>query len=86
MAINVTSRGKDALHSESDDSVQAFDATKGYVIVLEGSSLSVIGIYGDGIQADTFFNISGGTFNISTLLTWVKATSNEGFFKLSNGV
>ncbi|NLB48460.1 MAG: carbohydrate-binding domain-containing protein [Erysipelotrichia bacterium] len=86
ITIIVTSGGKDAIHAESDNSVQNYDATRGYVIIEQGASISVSGIYGDGIQADTFVLISGGTLNIETLPTWVKATSNKGCYQLINGV
>lgn len=67
--INVLSAGKDALNTECDDETQEFTLDEGYVS-LKSSKVSA-SVSGDGIQADTFVYISGGSVDIKTSATFV---------------
>ena len=73
ITINADYCGKDVLHAESDyDEVEtapefSFDA--GFVYI-ENATINTTEVYGDGIQADSFVYIKGGTFNITTTPTW----------------
>ena len=90
-SINALSCGKDVLHAESDyDEVETapeFSYSNGFVYFVSGS-ISTLSVYGDGIQADSFVYIKGGTFNITTTPTWNNsyvATENQekGMFNAS---
>lgn len=67
--INVLSAGKDALNAECDDETQEFTLDEGYVSLK--SSKVFASVSGDGIQADTFVYITGGSVDIETSATFV---------------
>lgn len=67
--INVLSAGKDALNAECDDEMQEFTLDEGYVSLK--SSKVFASVSGDGIQADTFVYITGGSVDIKTSATFV---------------
>lgn len=67
--INVLSAGKDALNAECDDKTQEFTLDEGYVSLK--SSKVFASVSGDGIQADTFVYITGGSVDIETSATIV---------------
>ena len=67
--INVLSAGKDALNAECDDETQEFTLDEGYVSLK--SSKVLASVSGDGIQADTFVYITGGSVDIETAATFV---------------
>lgn len=67
--INVLSAGKDALNAECDDKTQEFTLGEGYVSLK--SSKVFASVSGDGIQADTFVYITGGSVDIKTSATFV---------------
>lgn len=67
--INVLSAGKDALNAECDDETQEFTLDEGYVSLK--SSKVFASVSGDGIQADTFVYITGGSVDIKTPATFV---------------
>lgn len=67
--INVLSAGKDALNAECDDETQEFTLGEGYVSLK--SSKVFASVSGDGIQADTFVYITGGSVDIKTSATFV---------------
>lgn len=67
--INVLSAGKDALNAECDDETQEFTLNEGYVS-LKNSKI-IASVSGDGIQADTFVYITGGSVDIETSATFV---------------
>ena len=90
--INAISCGKDVLHAESDyDEVEeapTFNYALGFVYINSGE-INTTNVLGDGIQADSFVYIKGGTFNITTTPTWNNsyvATENQekGMFNVSN--
>ena len=64
---NVTSG--DGIQAECDDKVTEFTSDSGYVY-LKNVNLTVNG-KGDGIQADTYIDIVGGTINVSLTGTFV---------------
>lgn len=68
--INVLSAGKDALNAECDDETQGFTLDEGYVSLK--SSKVFASVSGDGIQADTFVYITGGSVDIETSATFVR--------------
>lgn len=67
--INVLSAGKDALNAECGDETQEFTLDEGYVSLK--SSKVFASVSGDGIQADTFVYITGGSVDIETSATFV---------------
>lgn len=67
--INVLSAEKDALNAECDDKTQEFTLDEGYVSLK--SSKVFASVSGDGIQADTFVYITGGSVDIKTSATFV---------------
>lgn len=67
--LNVLSAGKDALNAECDDETQEFTLDEGYVSLK--SSKVFASVSGDGIQADTFVYITGGSVDIETTATFV---------------
>lgn len=67
--INVLSAGKDALNAECDDKTQEFTLDEGYVSLK--SSKVFASVSGDGIQADTFVYITGGSVDIENTATFV---------------
>lgn len=67
--INVLSAGKDALNAECGDETQEFTLDEGYVSLK--SSKVFASVSGDGIQADTFVYITGGSVDIKTSATFV---------------
>ena len=67
--INVLSAEKDALNAECDDETQEFTLDEGYVSLK--SSKVFASVSGDGIQADTFVYITGGSVDIETSATFV---------------
>lgn len=67
--INVLSAGKDALNAECDDETQEFTFDEGYVSLKNSKVFASVS--GDGIQADTFVYITGGSVDIETSATFV---------------
>ena len=67
--INVLSAGKDALNAECDDETQEFTLEEGYVSLKNSKVFASVS--GDGIQADTFVYITGGSVDIKTAATFV---------------
>lgn len=67
--INVLSAGKDALNAECDDKTQEFTLDEGYVSLKNSKVFASVS--GDGIQADTFVYITGGSVDIKTAATFV---------------
>ncbi len=83
--INVTAAGKDGLHAECDydyDEDDGIDLTK-CVYSSEIGFVSLIDveyscdIKGDGIQADTFVYVDGGSYNIKTTGEFVQDTTEN---------
>lgn len=68
--INVLSAGKDALNAECDDKTQEFTLDEGYVSLKNSKVFASVS--GDGIQADTFVYITGGSVDIKTSATFVR--------------
>ena len=77
--INVTTakngEAKDGIHAEMDDSVTAWTLNDGYVILLDVTYTA--NVEGDGIQADTFVYINGGTYDITTTATFVSYSAEN---------
>lgn len=73
--INVLSAGKDALNAECDDETQEFTLDEGYVSLK--SSKVFASVSGDGIQADTFVYITGGSVDIETAATFVSYSAES---------
>lgn len=73
--INVLSAGKDALNAECDEEAQEFTLEEGYVS-LKSSKVSA-SVSGDGIQADTFVYITGGSVDIETSATFVSYSAES---------
>lgn len=73
--INVLSAGKDALNAECDDETQEFTLDEGYVSLK--SSKVFASVSGDGIQADTFVYITGGSVDIKTSVTFVSYSAES---------
>lgn len=73
--IDVLSAGKDALNAECDDETQEFTLDEGYVSLK--SSKVFASVSGDGIQADTFVYITGGSVDIETSATFVSYSAES---------
>lgn len=73
--INVLSAGKDALNAECDEETQEFTLDEGYVSLK--SSKVFASVSGDGIQADTFVYITGGSVDIKTSVTFVSYSAES---------
>lgn len=73
--INVLSAGKDALNAECDEKTQEFTLDEGYVSLK--SSKVFASVSGDGIQADTFVYITGGSVDIETAATFVSYSAES---------
>lgn len=73
--INVLSAGKDALNAECDEQTQEFTLDEGYVSLK--SSKVFASVSGDGIQADTFVYITGGSVDIETSATFVSYSAES---------
>ena len=73
--INVLSAEKDALNAECDDETQEFTLDEGYVS-LKNSKI-IASVSGDGIQADTFVYITGGSVDIETSATFVSYSAES---------
>lgn len=73
--INVLSAEKDALNAECDDETQEFTLNEGYVS-LKNSKI-IASVSGDGIQADTFVYITGGSVDIKTAATFVSYSAES---------
>lgn len=73
--INVLSAGKDALNAECDDETQEFTLDEGYVSLK--SSKVFASVSGDGIQADTFVYITGGSVDIKTSATFASYSAES---------
>lgn len=67
--INVLSAAKDGIHSEMDDAITAWTIESGYVVLLNVNY--TCDVLGDGVQADTFVYIDGGTYDITTTASFV---------------
>lgn len=73
--INVLYAEKDALNAECDDETQEFTLNEGYVS-LKNSKI-IASVSGDGIQADTFVYITGGSVDIETSATFVSYSAES---------
>ena len=73
--INVLSAGKDALNAECDDETQEFTLDEGYVSLKNSKVFASVS--GDGIQADTFVYITGGSVDIETSATFVSYSAES---------
>lgn len=73
--INVLSAGKDALNAECDEETQGFTLDEGYVSLK--SSKVFASVSGDGIQADTFVYITGGSVDIETSAMFVSYSAES---------
>lgn len=73
--INVLSAGKDALNAECDDKTQEFTLGEGYVSLKNSKVFASVS--GDGIQADTFVYITGGSVDIETAATFVSYSAES---------
>ena len=62
--INVVSETKDGLQAECEDEITEFTKEQGFIYLV--NTAFTADTYGDGMQADTFIYISGGTYNITT--------------------
>lgn len=71
--LNVTEAGKDGLNAECDDDVVEFTLESGYISLKQVNY--TCNVSGDGIQADTFVYIDGGTYNITTNGVFVENTT-----------
>ena len=67
--INVLSAAKDGIHAEMNDAVTAWTVDDGYVVLLNVNYTA--NVQGDGVQADTFVYIDGGTYDITTTASFV---------------
>lgn len=80
--INVLSAGKDALNAECDDETQEFTLDEGYVSLKNSKVFASVS--GDGIQADTFVYITGGSVDIKTSATFASySTESMAAYNLS---
>lgn len=73
--INVLSAGKDALNAKCDDETQEFTLDEGYVSLKNSKVFASVS--GDGIQADTFVYITGGSVDIETAATFVSYSAES---------
>ena len=74
--INILSAVKDGIQLECDSDVQEFTKEQGFAYLIDTNVTA--NVYGDGIQADTFVYISGGTYNIKTETEFVSySTANK---------
>lgn len=73
--INVLSAGKDALNAECDEKTQEFTLDEGYVSLKNSKVFASVS--GDGIQADTFVYITGGSVDIKTAATFVSYSAES---------
>lgn len=73
--INVLSAGKDALNAECGDETQEFTLEEGYVSLKNSKVFASVS--GDGIQADTFVYITGGSVDIKTAATFVSYSAES---------
>ena len=79
--INVVAKGKDGVQLEVDDDVTEFITDQGYAKLTNVKFTA--DTYGDGIQANTFAYISGGTYNITTHGQFVQySTANMSEYEL----
>jgi len=62
--LNLKSSEKDGINAECDGELSTYSTEQGFISIKD--STVVIDTYGDGIQAATFVNISGGSTNITT--------------------
>lgn len=62
--INVSAAGKDGINAECDDETTAYTTEEGFVSLKNVDF--ACNVSGDGIQADTFVYVDGGTYNITT--------------------
>ena len=73
--FNVYSSTKDGINCEVDSDVSSYTTAQGYAYLVDTTFVSET--YGDGIQADTYVYISGGTYNIVTHGTFVSYSSEN---------
>ena len=73
--INVVSKTKDGLQLECDSDVTEFTSDQGFAYLVNTKFTS--DTYGDGIQADTYVYISGGSYDITTHGVFVSYSSEN---------
>ena len=79
--INVVAKGKDGIQLEVDSDATEFTTEQGYARLTNVKFTA--DTYGDGIQANTYAYISGGTYNITTHGEFVSySASNLETYKL----
>lgn len=79
--INILSAVKDGIQLECDSDVQEFTKEQGFAYLIDTNVTA--NVNGDGIQADTFVYISGGTYNIETETEFVSySTENKATYGL----
>ncbi len=80
--INVVSETKDGLQLECADNTTLFTKEEGYAYLVDTTFTS--DTYGDGIQADTYVYITGGTYNITTHGEFISySTTNMSTYELT---
>lgn len=67
--INIAAAANDGIHAEMDDAITAWTIESGYVVLFNVNYTA--NVAGDGIQADTFVYIDGGTYDITTTASFV---------------
>ncbi len=73
--LNVTSETKDGLQTEVDSDVTEYTSSQGFIHLVDTNVTA--DTYGDGVQADTYVYISGGTHNITTHGEFVSYSSEN---------
>lgn len=75
-SVTVLAAGKDGLHAEMSDAVTSYTYDDGYVYIKD-SVVTISGVHGDAVQADTFVYIESGTVNLSTSGDFVQGASSS---------
>lgn len=73
--FTVNTTGKDGIQTECDDDVTAYTKEQGFVYLVD-TNLNM-NVYGDGVQAETYVYISGGTQRIETHGEFVSYSSGN---------
>ena len=74
--ITVLAAAKDGIHAEMDDDITAWTENSGYVVLYNVNYTA--NVLGDGVQADTFVYIDGGTYDITTTASFVSYSEWQG--------